>query len=122
MRASAELIGQAEPVDGTDHRHRLQQPPRDDSSDTDLTDSPQPDGETIDIDKRVVVSPVAGVFTPLITEATFAEVGQRIGQMCTRTEVVAVCTPFTGQLVVVSASKGERVHHCQRVAWLRQRP
>jgi 1-acyl-sn-glycerol-3-phosphate acyltransferase len=80
-----------------------------------------PPGELVDIDERVVVSPVAGVFTPLTAEGTFIEVGQRIGQVCTRTAVVPVCTPFTGDLVAMAAWDGERVDRRQRVAWVRRR-
>ena len=68
---------------------------------------------------RIVVSPAVGVFTPLTTEGTLVEVGQRIGHVCTPTALIPVRTPFSGQLVVIAAAAGERVDRCQRVAWLR---
>jgi biotin carboxyl carrier protein len=75
----------------------------------------------MDIDERVVVSPVAGVFTPLTNDGAQVEAGQRIGRVGTLSAVVDVCTPFTGELVAMTAWEGERVDRCQRVAWLRQR-
>jgi hypothetical protein len=80
-----------------------------------------PWGETLHIDERVVVSPTAGVFTPLTVEGSSVEVGQWIGHVRTGTETVPVCTPFTGRLVAMAAWQGERVDRCQRVAWIRQR-
>jgi 1-acyl-sn-glycerol-3-phosphate acyltransferase len=80
-----------------------------------------PAGETLHIDERVVVSPSAGVFTPLTAEGSRVEVGQRIGHVRTGTETVAVRTPFTGRLMAMAAWEGERVDRCQRVAWIRRR-
>jgi 1-acyl-sn-glycerol-3-phosphate acyltransferase len=84
------------------------------------TEASPPEGETLNIDERVVVSPSAGVFTPLAAEGTNVEAGQRIGQVQTSTETVPVCTPFSGQLADMAAWDGERVDRCQRVAWLRR--
>jgi len=78
-------------------------------------------GDAIDINERVVVSPAAGVFMPLTTEGTHVQVGQRIGHVCTRSALIPVCTPFSGQLVTMTAMAGERVDRFQRVAWLRTR-
>jgi 1-acyl-sn-glycerol-3-phosphate acyltransferase len=119
MQAIGELTGQTV---GTSVAGRDGRPARTERQhDTDASSVlPTPQvGEAIDIDERIVVSPAAGVFTPLRIEGSFVEVGQRIGHVCTRTTLVPVCTPFTGQLVVMAAAAGERVDRCQRVAWLR---
>jgi biotin carboxyl carrier protein len=68
-----------------------------------------------------VVSPSAGVFTPLTAEGARVEVGQRIGHVRTGTETVPVRTPFSGRLVAIVAWDGERVDRCQRLAWIRRR-
>lgn len=93
---------------------------RDSRANTSILLAP-PVGETIDIDERVVVSPAAGVFTPSTAEGTHVHVGQRIGHVCTASAVIPVCTPFSGQLMTMTAVAGERVDRCQRVAWLRTR-
>jgi hypothetical protein len=41
--------------------------------------------------------------------------------VCTASALIPVCTPFSGQLVTMTAVAGERVGRCQRVAWLRTR-
>jgi hypothetical protein len=56
------------------------------------------------------------VFTPLTTAGTHVDVGQRIGHVCTHSALIPVCTPFSGQLVMMAAVAGERVDRCQRVA------
>jgi 1-acyl-sn-glycerol-3-phosphate acyltransferase len=80
-----------------------------------------PTGETLHIDERIVVSPSAGVFTPLAAEGTPVEAGDQIGHVQTRSETVPVRSPFTGELVAMAAWHGERVDRCQRLAWLRRR-
>jgi 1-acyl-sn-glycerol-3-phosphate acyltransferase len=80
-----------------------------------------PAGETLEVDERVVVSPSAGVFTPLTAEGARIEAGERIGHVRTRTETVPVRTPFSGRLMAIVAWDGERVDRCQRVAWIRGR-
>lgn len=118
MRAISQLTDE-DHADGRGHeRHDRGQ--LDGPGDVSMTLATAPPGELTAIDERVVVSPATGVFTPLTAEGTYVEVGQRIGEVCTRTTVVPVRTPFTGQLVAMAASEGERVGRCQRVAWLRQ--
>jgi biotin carboxyl carrier protein len=119
MRAIGELSGQTPDTDVAGHAGRPQRTPRDHDANTSGILPGPPVGETIDIDERVVVSPAAGVFTPLTTEGTHVQVGQRIGHVCTPSALIPVCTPFSGQLVTITAVAGERVHRCQRVAWLR---
>jgi 1-acyl-sn-glycerol-3-phosphate acyltransferase len=121
MKAIGELSGLTPDTDGAGYADRPQRTPRDhDVNISGIIPAP-PVGETIDIDERVVVSPAAGVFTPLTAEGTHVEVGQRIGHVCTTSALIPVCTPFSGQLVIMSAVAGERVGRCQRVAWLRTR-
>jgi 1-acyl-sn-glycerol-3-phosphate acyltransferase len=121
MRAIGELSGQTPDTDVAGHASRPQRTPRDHDANTSAILPAPPVGETIDIDERVVVSPAAGVFTPLTTEGTHVQVGQRIGHVCTPSALIPVCTPFSGQLVTITAVAGERVDRCQRVAWLRTR-
>jgi 1-acyl-sn-glycerol-3-phosphate acyltransferase len=122
MHAIADLTGQTPDLDVAGHDPGVRGQPHHDRGDASVTGPGVSVGEMLDIDERVVVSPVAGVFTPLTPEGAHVEVGQRIGQVCTRSTVVPVCTPFTGQLVAMTAVEGERVDRCQRVAWLGPRP
>jgi biotin carboxyl carrier protein len=108
-------------TDVAGHASPRQRAPRHHNANTSGTLPAPPLGETIDIDERVVVSPAAGVFTPLTAEGTHVQVGQRIGHVCTTSALIAVCTPFSGPLVTMTAVAGERVDRCQRVAWLRTR-
>ena len=119
MRAIGELTGQTPDADVAGDDRRPPRMRRQDDVDAGRTLPAPPVGETIAIDERVVVSPAAGVFTPLTTEGSHVDVGQPIGHVCTRATLIPVCTPFTGQLVVMTAIAGERVDRCQRVAWLR---
>jgi 1-acyl-sn-glycerol-3-phosphate acyltransferase len=112
MQEIAELTGQARGDDVGGHDHGV---------DAGVTAAQLAVGETLDIDERVVVAPATGLFTPLASEGAQVEVGEPIGRVCTRATEVDVCTPFRGQLVAMTASEGERVDRCQRVAWLRRR-
>jgi len=77
------------------------------------------EGEIFEATERVVVAPMAGVFHP-------APVGHRVGVgdvlghvQVSGTELIAVTSPFAGELVEVVAWPGERLTAQQRVAWLR---
>ena len=75
-------------------------------------------GETIDVPERVIVSPAVGVYEP-ISRSKLVEAGEVIGHVAVAGQAsVPVCSPFRGLLMVV-AWPGERVHHRQRIAWLR---
>ncbi len=75
-------------------------------------------GETIDVPERVIVSPAVGVYEP-VRRSDLVEAGDIIGHVAmTGRATVPVRSPFRGQLMVV-AWPGERVHHRQRIAWLR---
>jgi 1-acyl-sn-glycerol-3-phosphate acyltransferase len=121
MRAIGELSGLAIDPDVAGLASLPQRTPHDHDGNTSGLLPAPPVGEAIDIDERVVVSPAAGVFTPLTPEGTHVQVGQRIGHVCTTSALIPVCTPFSGQLVTMTADAGERVGRCQRVAWLRTR-
>jgi 1-acyl-sn-glycerol-3-phosphate acyltransferase len=117
MRAIRQLTGQTLEPGVTRYEHNVAPPPHDAAHPLAIL----PTGETLQIDERIVVSPSAGVFTPLAAEGTPVEVGQQIGHVRTRRDTVPVCTPFTGELVAMSAWDGERVDRCQRLAWVRRR-
>jgi 1-acyl-sn-glycerol-3-phosphate acyltransferase len=120
MHAISQLTGHGHEPGLVSHARRLRpQPPRDTGDAWGAVIPPV--GETLHIDERVVVSPSAGVFTPLTAEGSSVEVGQWIGHVRTGTETVPVRTPFTGRLVAMAAWEGERVDRCQRVAWIRRR-
>jgi 1-acyl-sn-glycerol-3-phosphate acyltransferase len=119
MRAIGQLSGQIPDTDVAGRDSQPQRTPRHHAADTSGTLPAPPVGETIDVDERVVVSPAAGVFTPLTTAGTHVDVGQPIGNVCTHSALIPVCTPFSGQLMMMAAVAGERVDRCQRVAWLR---
>jgi len=76
-------------------------------------------GEFLEATERVVVSPVAGVFTPIDELSTTVEVGSTLGFIDRGGEAVPVVSPFRGRLMSVVATGGERLAPHQRVAWLR---
>ena len=119
MRAIGELSGQNADADVVVDDSQGQRTPRGHEANTGGILAAPSVGNRIDIDERVVVSPAAGVFTPLTAEGTHVQVGQRIGHVCTRSALIPVCTPFSGELVTMTAVEGERVDRSQRVAWLR---
>jgi [acyl-carrier-protein] S-malonyltransferase len=76
-------------------------------------------GEYLDATERVVVSPAAGVFTPLHPISDRVEIGSTLGFVDCGGESVPVLSPFRGRLGSVVASGGQRLAPHQRVAWLR---
>lgn len=77
------------------------------------------DGEHLDTLERVVVSPVAGVFSPLAVLPELVTIGSPLGFVQAGTEQIPVLSPFDGRLMGVDALAGERLEPYQRVAWLR---
>jgi len=84
--------------------------------------APQPphiaiEGEHLFVTERLVVSPGAGVFTPLagVDVGTTVEPGQAIGRVGT----LEVRSPFAGLLMGYLAVDTERVTSSQPIAWLR---
>jgi [acyl-carrier-protein] S-malonyltransferase len=75
------------------------------------------EGETLFATERLVVSPAAGVFTPVddLREGSSIEIGQVIG----RIGGAEVRSPFAGVLQAFIAIAGERVATRQPIAWLR---
>jgi [acyl-carrier-protein] S-malonyltransferase len=75
------------------------------------------EGEHLFATERLVVSPAAGVFTPLgdLTAGTTIGVGQVLGTVSGQ----EVRSPFTGLLQAYIAVEGERVTARQPIAWLR---
>ena len=78
-------------------------------------------GEVLGVLERVVVAPSRGVFTPLEanTEGDLVEAGQTIGTIESSGTAVEVRSPFTGYLMGMIASAGERLREGEPVAWLR---
>ena len=76
-------------------------------------------GEHLDVDERIVVTPTAGVFVATDQLPETVDVGSTIGHVHTTTEVTPVRSSFRGRLVSLVATTGERVGEHQRVAWLR---
>ena len=76
-------------------------------------------GEYLDATERVVVSPAAGVFTPVASMSDRVEVGSTLGFVECGGESVPVVSPFRGRLGSVVATGGQRLAPHQRVAWLR---
>jgi [acyl-carrier-protein] S-malonyltransferase len=78
---------------------------------------PTHQGEHLFAIERLVVSPAAGVFTPVpsIANNTSIEVGLVIGHVGD----VEVRSPFAGMLQNFIAVDGERVTAHQPIAWLR---
>lgn len=75
------------------------------------------EGEHLFAHERLVVSPAAGVFTPVpeLTDGTMLSVGSVLG----RVGEVEVRSPFAGVLQSYIALDGERVTMRQPIAWLR---
>ncbi len=81
------------------------------------TGANQLDGEHLFATERLVVSPAAGIFTPLgsLSEGDPIEVGTVIGHVADQ----EVRSPFAGQLQSYIAVDTERVTSRQPIAWLR---
>ena len=82
-------------------------------------------GEHVDLLERLVVSPTAGIFTPIgdVPEDVAAAprpigVGDALGIVAT----VPVESSFAGWLMGMLAVPGERVQIGQPIAWLRTEP
>ena len=75
--------------------------------------------QRMDVDVRVIVSPVAGVFRPLADPPSVVCEGAPVGVVCTNSDEVVITSPFAGALVSIDAVAGERLEPYQRVAWLR---
>ena len=79
------------------------------------------EGEHTFTTERLIVSPSAGVFTPVegLALGTHIEVGHLLGQVGSQTPGQEVRSAFSGTLMGVLAVTGERVTTCQPIAWLR---
>ena len=75
------------------------------------------DGEHLFAAERMIVSPAAGVFTPVddVTEGQHIERGRVVGHVAGH----EVRSPFRGTVKGVLAVAGERLTRSQPVAWLR---
>jgi [acyl-carrier-protein] S-malonyltransferase len=75
------------------------------------------EGEQIFMAERMIVSPSAGVFTPLhgIGPGDVVDVGEVVGTVGD----VEVRSPFGGSVMGLLAMSGERVQISQPIAWLR---
>ena len=71
------------------------------------------------MDERIIVSPVAGVFTAIDELPTTVTAGAHVGFVRAGMDDVPIVSPFDGELVDVVAVDGERLEPYQRVAWLR---
>jgi hypothetical protein len=77
------------------------------------------EGEHLDVDERIVVSPAAGVFYPVDVVPRRLRRGTTVGFVRTSGEDIRVISPFDADLVVLVVEAGERLIAHQRVAWLR---
>ena len=77
----------------------------------------QHEGEHLFAIERLVVSPAAGVFTPVsdVSSGSVIEVGRILGHVGD----VEVRSPFAGKVESYIAVEGERVTSRQPIAWLR---
>jgi biotin carboxyl carrier protein len=81
-------------------------------------------GEELAVLERVVVAPSLGVFSPCPPQTVTAEgelvmEGQEIGIVENSGVATPVRSPFTGFLMGMLATAGERVREGEPVAWLR---
>jgi [acyl-carrier-protein] S-malonyltransferase len=81
---------------------------------------PQQEGEHLFAVERLVVSPAAGIFTPIatLTEGSLIDVGTVVGHVGDS----EVRSPFSGVLQSFIALDTERVTTRQPIAWLRTDP
>ena len=77
------------------------------------------EGEHLDAQERMIVSPAAGIYTPGDVDAGPIAAGMTIGFVLAGGTNVPVVSPFDGHLVAVDAVGGERLTRHQRIAWLR---
>jgi biotin carboxyl carrier protein len=91
----------------------------------DELDAPAPPvvAEHVDLDERLIVAPVTGIFFPAFTEVSaehpgMVALGDEIGVLVQSGDKHPVISPFTGQLMGMLALSGERVRAYQPVAWL----
>jgi biotin carboxyl carrier protein len=88
------------------------------------TTEPGERGEELAVLERVVVAPSLGVFRPnepqiTTAEGELVEKGQTIGTVENSGTTTEVTSPFTGFLMGMLATAGERVREGEPVAWLR---
>ena len=81
-------------------------------------------GEQLSVPERVVVATAAGIFQPLPPETVTAEgeivtEGQAVGVVESCGTLTPVCSRFTGFLMGMLATPGERLREGEPVAWLR---
>src|SRR5688500_11823267 len=75
------------------------------------------EGEHLFATERLVVSPAAGVFTPITTVESGAQIA--VGDVLGHVNDAEVRSPFAGLLQSYIAVQGERVTLRQPIAWLR---
>ena len=78
-----------------------------------------PDGEHLFTSERMIVSPAAGVFSPVEPWASKPEGRIEVGDLVGTIGAVEVRSLFAGQLMGFIAVDGERVTASQPIAWLR---
>lgn len=90
------------------------------------TDYPSEEGEGLEVQERLILSPAVGVFRPCIGDtqsgllsAGLLQAGQTIGVVETVGAERSVASPHAGWFVGLLAEAGERVRAGQPVAWLR---
>jgi [acyl-carrier-protein] S-malonyltransferase len=78
------------------------------------------EGDHFTTDERLVVTPAAGIFTPVtgLEAGTAIERGHLLGHVAEQ----EVRSPFAGVLQSFVALDGERVRRRQPIAWLRVEP
>jgi biotin carboxyl carrier protein len=83
-----------------------------------------PAGEILDVPERVIVATTAGTFEPALPpidspDGVRVAEGQVIGTLRGPSSSTAVTSPFTGALMGMMASPGERLRTGEPIAWLR---
>lgn len=82
------------------------------------------EGERLDIPERMIVAPASGLFEPAPPETLAADgglirVGQAIGSVRGPGVTTPVISPFSGHLMGLLVTPGERLRVGEPVAWLR---
>ena len=81
-------------------------------------------GEVLDVNIKLVVAPVAGIFhaDALIRMGAMISLGEHIGEVVNVAQVTPVMCGFRGRLIGRLALDGERVGAGQPIAWVENEP
>ena len=77
--------------------------------------------EGLGVPERMIIAPSVGVFRPTddVDAGALLDAGQLVGHLDGPGTSTPVCSPFSGRLIGMLVTAGERLREGQPVAWLR---